>query len=62
MVGPPQAGPALGGVLGEIHIRLPFFAAAALTALNCAYGYFLLPESLPGRPNESAQSQTLVRA
>ena len=41
------AGPALGGVLGEIDIRLPFFAAAALTAVNCTYGYFLLPESLP---------------
>jgi len=41
------AGPALGGVLGEIDIRLPFLAAAALTAVNCTYGYFLLPESLP---------------
>jgi DHA1 family tetracycline resistance protein-like MFS transporter len=41
------AGPALGGILGEIDIRLPFMAAAALTAINCAYGYFLLPESLP---------------
>ncbi|MEX3009252.1 TCR/Tet family MFS transporter [Hoeflea sp. TYP-13] len=41
------AGPAIGGLLGEIDIRLPFYAAAALTALNTAYGYFLLPESLP---------------
>lgn len=40
------AGPAMGGVLGEIDIRLPFLAAAALTAINCVYGYFLLPESL----------------
>lgn len=41
------AGPAIGGLLGEIDIRLPFYAAAALTALNFIYGYFALPESLP---------------
>ncbi|MEM9105853.1 MAG: TCR/Tet family MFS transporter [Pseudomonadota bacterium] len=40
------AGPAMGGVLGEIDLRLPFLAAAALTAGNCIYGYFFLPESL----------------
>ena len=41
------AGPAIGGILGEIDIRLPFYAAAALTAANFLYGYFALPESLP---------------
>lgn len=41
------AGPAMGGLLGEIDIRLPFYAAAALTAVNFIYGYFALPESLP---------------
>ncbi|MDF2371755.1 MAG: TCR/Tet family MFS transporter [Rhizobiaceae bacterium] len=41
------AGPAVGGLLGEINIRLPFYAAAALTAVNFLYGYFILPESLP---------------
>lgn len=40
------AGPALGGFLGEIDLRLPFFAAAALAGLNFLYGLFLLPESL----------------
>lgn len=40
-------GPALGGVLGEISLRLPFFVAAALSALNFAYGWLVLPESLP---------------
>jgi DHA1 family tetracycline resistance protein-like MFS transporter len=39
-------GPALGGVLGELGPRAPFFAAAALGALNFAYGFFVLPESL----------------
>src|SRR5688572_3218165 len=40
-------GPALGGVLGGIDPRLPFWAAAALTLLNAVYGMFVLPESLP---------------
>lgn len=40
-------GPFLGGVLGEIDIRLPFAVAAAMVALNAAFGFFVLPESLP---------------
>ncbi|KQW71319.1 MFS transporter [Phenylobacterium sp. Root77] len=40
-------GPALGGFLGDIDLRLPFFVAAALTTLNWLYGFFILPESLP---------------
>jgi MFS transporter, DHA1 family, tetracycline resistance protein len=40
-------GPAMGGWLGELGTRVPFFAAAALTFLNWLYGYFILPESLP---------------
>ncbi len=40
-------GPALGGHLSVFGTRVPFFAAAALSLLNCAYGYFILPESLP---------------
>jgi len=40
-------GPALGGWLGELGTRVPFFAAAGLTFLNWLYGYFILPESLP---------------
>jgi len=39
-------GPAVGGVLGEIDIHLPFFAAAGLSVLNLIYGYFVLPETL----------------
>jgi DHA1 family tetracycline resistance protein-like MFS transporter len=39
-------GPALGGFLGEISLRLPFWVAAGLSLLNTAYGYFILPESL----------------
>ncbi len=40
-------GPALGGYLGGIDHRLPFWVAAGLSLLNAAYGYFVLPESLP---------------
>ncbi len=40
-------GPALGGLLGGIHLRLPFFVSAALALVNWLYGYFVLPESLP---------------
>jgi len=39
-------GPALGGLLGEFGPRAPFFAAAALGALNFVYGFIVLPESL----------------
>ncbi len=40
-------GPALGGVLGDIDPRLPFWAAAGLSFTNALYGFFILPESLP---------------
>jgi DHA1 family tetracycline resistance protein-like MFS transporter len=40
-------GPAIGGMLGELGPRAPFFVAAALAAINCVFGYFALPESLP---------------
>ena len=40
-------GPALGGFLGGIDLRLPFWAAAVLALTNFCYGYFILPESLP---------------
>ncbi|MBB5207953.1 TCR/Tet family MFS transporter [Chiayiivirga flava] len=40
-------GPALGGVLGDIDVRLPFYAAGGLAVLNFLYGWFVLPESLP---------------
>lgn len=39
-------GPAMGGLLGGIHIRLPFYVAAGLALLNWLYGFFVLPESL----------------
>jgi DHA1 family tetracycline resistance protein-like MFS transporter len=39
-------GPAVGGLLGHISPRLPFWVAAALSLVNAMYGLFVLPESL----------------
>ena len=40
-------GPAIGGFLGDLGPRAPFFVASALALANVAYGWFVLPESLP---------------
>ena len=39
-------GPAIGGYLGQIDLRLPFWFAAGLSLVNACYGFFVLPESL----------------
>ncbi len=39
-------GPVIGGWLGGIDLRLPFWGAAILALCNFAYGWFVLPESL----------------
>ena len=46
-------GPALGGLLGGIWLRLPFFVSAGLALVNWSYGYFILPESLPPEKRSS---------
>jgi DHA1 family tetracycline resistance protein-like MFS transporter len=40
-------GPVIGGLLGDIDHRLPFWFSAGLALINFAYGVFVLPESLP---------------
>ena len=40
-------GPAIGGVLGDIGIRMPFLIAGGLSFLNFLYGLFVLKETLP---------------
>jgi DHA1 family tetracycline resistance protein-like MFS transporter len=52
-------GPALGGLIGELGPRAPFFAAALLAALNFVYGFVVLPESLP---KERRRPFSLARA
>jgi DHA1 family tetracycline resistance protein-like MFS transporter len=39
-------GPAVGGLLGELSPRAPFYAAATCSALNFLFGMFLFPETL----------------
>jgi DHA1 family tetracycline resistance protein-like MFS transporter len=39
--------PFIGGHLGAIDVRLPFWAAVAMSLTNFCYGWFVLPESLP---------------
>ncbi len=40
-------GPAVGGFLGGIGLRYPFWAAGFLSLANALYGLLVLPESLP---------------
>ncbi|MCW5635717.1 MAG: MFS transporter [Rubrivivax sp.] len=40
-------GPVIGGLLGDIDVRLPFVVAGAMALVNGLYGFFVLPESLP---------------
>lgn len=40
-------GPAIGGALGSLGPRAPFFAAGAIALANGTLGLFALPESLP---------------
>ncbi len=56
-------GPMMGGLLGAVDVRLPFVAAGALALLNGLYGWFVLPESLPGerrRPFEWRRANPLA--
>jgi MFS transporter, DHA1 family, tetracycline resistance protein len=39
-------GPALGGLIADYGIRLPFFIAGGLAIANCIYGYFVFPETM----------------
>jgi DHA1 family tetracycline resistance protein-like MFS transporter len=40
-------GPVLGGLLGHVNLRLPFYLAGSLAVVNLLYGLLVLPESLP---------------
>jgi MFS transporter, DHA1 family, tetracycline resistance protein len=40
-------GPAVGGLLGDLDPRLPFWVAAGFSLTNWLWGYFFVPESLP---------------
>ncbi|MDE2592987.1 MAG: MFS transporter [Burkholderiales bacterium] len=40
-------GPITGGLLGAHNLHWPFFLAGSLSLINAAYGWLVLPESLP---------------
>ena len=46
------AGPALGGMLGQVSLALPFVVAAGLNGLNLALALVVLPETSGGAPRE----------
>ena len=48
-------GPAIGGLLGELGPRVPFYAAAAISLANFAYGFLVLPETLPADKRRAFQ-------
>jgi DHA1 family tetracycline resistance protein-like MFS transporter len=55
-------GPVIGGLLGGLGPRAPFFFAAALALANVAFGFFSLSESLPRerrRPFDLARANPL---
>jgi DHA1 family tetracycline resistance protein-like MFS transporter len=52
-------GPAIGGLLGDVDPRLPFWVAAGFSLANWLWGYFVVPESLP---LEKRKEFTLRRA
>ncbi|MGB2624430.1 MAG: TCR/Tet family MFS transporter [Candidatus Acidiferrum sp.] len=47
-------GPAIGGWLGAMGPRLPFWLAAAMSLLNALYGLLVLPESLAKENRQKA--------
>lgn len=53
-------GPMLGGLLGELGTRVPFYAAAGLALINWLYGYFVLPESLPVEKRRAFDWKTII--
>jgi len=52
-------GPAIGGLLGEMGVRLPFIASAALALAGAVIGFFNLRETLPP---ERRRAFSLARA
>jgi DHA1 family tetracycline resistance protein-like MFS transporter len=52
-------GPAIGGLLGDVDPRLPFWVAAGFSLTNWLWGYFVVPESLAP---EKRKEFTLRRA
>jgi DHA1 family tetracycline resistance protein-like MFS transporter len=52
-------GPALGGLLGSLGPRAPFYAASGLAACNFFYGLFFFPETLPPEKRRALDARRL---
>ncbi|HET6226830.1 MAG TPA: TCR/Tet family MFS transporter [Bacteroidia bacterium] len=48
-------GPVIGGLCSSWGTRAAFMVAAGFSLLNCIYGYFILPESLPKEQRRKIQ-------
>src|SRR6476659_9307534 len=48
-------GPAVGGLLGELDPRLPFWVAAGFSLTNWLWGFIFVPESLPADRRKAFQ-------
>lgn len=47
-------GPMLGGLLSQINLNAPAYAAGILSLVSAVVGYFILPESLPQEKREKS--------
>ena len=54
-------GPAVGGVLGQISLNAPLFAAGVISLFSVALIYFTLPESLSKERRETKPLRSMVR-
>lgn len=52
-------GPAIGGLLSQISLSAPAYAAAAITCANLVFGFFKLPESLPAERRSQLGERSL---
>ncbi len=53
-------GPAIGGIFGDIDIRLPFYIASGLALANFLFGYFIVPESLKIEHRREIEPQKMI--
>lgn len=52
--------PAVGGLLGNGHLQIPFYVASAITVLNAILLFFFLPESLSKTEQKTEQKRQLL--
>ncbi len=53
-------GPIIGGIFGDIDIKLPFFIASGLAFVNFLFGLIFVPESLPKENRRSINARKMI--